>query len=60
MIEVIGKDTSIAKTTVCRNCASVLRYLPMDVRKEYKTDYTGGRDYYDFIQCPCGKLVTVK
>ena len=60
MIEIIGKDTTILKRVTCKNCTSVLQYSNVDVKKDYSTDYTGGRDYYSYVQCPCcgNKVVT--
>lgn len=51
----------VVKETVCRHCGVTLQYVPTDVKNDYTTDYTGGRDYYKFIGCPaCGKEVKVK
>jgi ribosomal protein S27E len=59
-IEIVGKDTDLAKKVTCSNCSAVLKYLPIDVRRDFTTDYTGGRDYFHSIQCPgCGKSMRV-
>lgn len=60
MIEVIGKDETQYKRVTCGNCANVLRYVNADVRQDYSSDYTGSRDYYSYIRCPCGKQVVVR
>lgn len=61
MIEVVGKDESLKKQVTCRNCASVLKYMPCDVKKEVHHDYSGGIDTYHYIKCPdCSQRVTVR
>lgn len=60
MIEVIGKDETQYKRVTCGNCANVLRYVNADVQQGCHTDYTGARDYYRYINCPCGKQVEVR
>ena len=61
MATVIGVDSSVAKRCTCKNCASIIEYLPIDVAKTYSTDYTGGRDYYSYIKCPkCANSIMVR
>ena len=63
MIKVIKTepDKSVIKEVICRNCGSTLEYAPVDVQRDYSTDYTGGKDYYHFINCPtCTCEVRVK
>ena len=51
---------SVVKQAICRNCGAMLEYTPNDVREDYSSDYTGGRDYYRYIPCPqCNKQVHV-
>lgn len=60
MAKIVGKDDSVVKRVTCRNCASILEYVPCEVRENYSTDYTGDKDYYKYILCPCcGKQATV-
>lgn len=54
-IEVLGKDDGSYKKATCRNCGSILRYLPVDVESYEKRDYTGDLDTYYFISCPSCK-----
>ncbi len=50
----------IAKEVTCRHCASVLRYLPCDIRTSYHRDISGCNDAYKRIICPnCSGTVTV-
>lgn len=51
MVNVLTPPTG--KSATCRECNAVLSYLPNEVKEDYSTDYTGGRDYYKFITCPC-------
>lgn len=61
MVRVIGHDKNSFLYVTCRNCAAELEYTPHEVKKEWVSDYGGGRDEYKHIQCPqCGKKVTVK
>ena len=55
MIKIIDTKPhkSVVKEVVCKNCGSTLEYTPADIERSYSTDYTGGRDYYNFIKCPC-------
>ena len=60
-INIVGKDPSVVKRVTCRNCGSILEYTPVDEKKDYSSDYTGGRDTYSYISCPCcGKQVITK
>lgn len=54
MIKVIKSEPhpSVVKQVLCRNCGATLEYAPADVKQDYSTDYTGGRDYYKYIKCP--------
>ncbi len=53
MIKIIGKDASQVKQITCRTCASILEYVLADLKQDYSTDYTGSKDYYTYIDCPC-------
>jgi len=54
-------DKSVTKEVICKNCGSTLEYTPSDVVRDYSTDYTGGRDYYNYIRClSCSHEITVK
>lgn len=58
---IVGKSDEFVKRVTCRNCSSVLEYVQSEVQKDYSTDYLGGKDYYNFITCPCcTKHVVVK
>lgn len=60
-IEIVGKDSGAYKEITCRNCATRLKYTPSDEQRDCSTDYTGGKDYYSYIKCPCcWKQVTTK
>lgn len=55
MVEVVGIDNTVARQVTCKSCGSILKYVKVDVRRDYDCDYTGGRDEYSFITCPCCK-----
>ena len=53
-------DPEMIKKCSCRNCAARLEYTQNSVQRDYSTDYTGGKDYYNYIQCPsCSAQVYV-
>jgi RNase P subunit RPR2 len=63
MVTVISKQPhpSVVKETFCRNCGSVLQYVPMDRKQKTISDYLGDRDIVHYIECPeCKEHVTVK
>lgn len=61
MLEIIGKDDNIKKRVVCKNCSSILVYLPCDIISYDKRDYTGDLDTYYYINCPeCNNRVYLK
>lgn len=54
MVKIVDEtpDPSVVKRVVCRNCGCKLEYVPADIKEDYSSDYTGGKDYYDYIECP--------
>jgi hypothetical protein len=63
MVQVVSKEIhkSVSKEIVCNICGWTLSYTPLDVKEDYSTDYTGGKDYFNFIECPsCNNKVRVK
>ena len=53
-------DPSVVKRIVCRNCGVKLEYTPNDVKTRNGTDYTGGADGDNYIDCPkCGKRAVI-
>jgi DNA-directed RNA polymerase subunit RPC12/RpoP len=63
MVQVISTKphASVVKETVCRKCGATLAYTPLDVIKDYISDYTGSRDDYNYIICPnCENKIQVK
>ena len=45
-------DPSVVKRTVCKTCGVKIEYVPLDVQKRTKRDYTGGTDDVFFLLCP--------
>ena len=61
MVAIVGTDAGKIKEVVCHNCASCLQYTPSEEKKDYSTDYTGGKDYFRYIKCPsCNKKVVTR
>lgn len=56
-----GPDASVKKTIVCHNCGATLEYVPNDVKERHGTDYTGGPDGEQYIDCPnCEKRAIIR
>lgn len=61
MVKIVGHDPEAVKTITCANCATKLEYTQSEVKEEHGTDYGGGPDGKQFIQCPqCNKEVTIR
>lgn len=61
MVKIVGQDQTVAKRIICRNCGSVLEYLPVEVKKYSGHDYSGGSDGREWIVCPqCSHDVTIR
>jgi DNA-directed RNA polymerase subunit RPC12/RpoP len=60
-VKIVGQDNSVVKEITCRNCGARLQYTPSDEKRDYTSDYLGGKDYYNYIRCVgCGKKVTTR
>jgi DNA-directed RNA polymerase subunit RPC12/RpoP len=60
-VEKVGDDDRAKRRVTCRDCGSILEYLPRDVEHKTHHDYSGGSDTYSFIKCPeCKATVYVK
>jgi DNA-directed RNA polymerase subunit RPC12/RpoP len=54
-------DPSVIKRAVCKNCGATLEYVPKDVHRRDGTDYGGGPDGEEWINCPeCQTKVILK
>lgn len=61
MVEILGEDEKAYKYITCKNCAAKLRYTPSEVKESHGTDYGGGPDGDEWIDCPrCGKQVIIR
>lgn len=61
MVSIVGKDQTVVKRVTCRNCSSILEYVQAEVKKYRGTDYTGGADGQDWIDCPqCQEKVILR
>jgi len=64
MVEIVSTvpHESAVKEIVCvSGCGATLRYVPNEVKKYSGTDYSGGSDGREWIDCPnCGEQVTIR
>jgi len=42
----------IEKKKICKNCGTIIGYLPIDVKEHIAKDYGGGSDLIRYIKCP--------
>ncbi len=45
-------DPKVVKRVVCGNCGATLEYVPRDVKSCHGTDYGGGPDGCEWVDCP--------
>lgn len=61
MVKVVGEAPEAVKHATCRNCAAKLEYTPSEVKEYHGTDYSGGPDGREWINCPrCGHEVVLR
>jgi RNase P subunit RPR2 len=61
MVTVVGKDETKVKRVTCRSCASILEYNLSEVKEYHGTDYGGGPDGQEWVDCPhCGKRAVIR
>lgn len=61
MVVVVGKDETKVLRATCQSCASILEYKKVEVKKYSGTDYSGGSDGHEWIDCPdCGAKVILR
>ena len=61
MVKVVGRDESAVKRVTCRHCASILEYTSKEVRSRHGTDYGGGPDGAEWVDCPnCGGQAIIR
>lgn len=51
-MRVIGTDASIEKTVTCKNCASIIAYLPVDCKDTWMQDAKGASYRLVYLDCP--------
>jgi DNA-directed RNA polymerase subunit RPC12/RpoP len=60
-VKVVGEAPEAVKQATCRHCAARLEYAPVDMQRRDGTDYTGGADGCEWINCPrCGHQVVLR
>lgn len=61
MVKVVGRDETAVKRITCRSCASVLEYTLSEVKSRHGTDYGGGPDGAEWVDCPnCGRQAIIR
>lgn len=63
MVTVIKKepDSSVLKEVICQNCGATLSYTPNEVKSRHGTDYGGGPDGAEWVDCPnCTKPAVIR
>lgn len=57
----IEPSSEVAKQIVCRGCGATIEYVPNEVQSRSGTDYGGGPDGVEWVNCPnCGKQITIR
>jgi hypothetical protein len=61
MAKVVGRDETAVKRVTCRQCAAIVEYTPHEVKAVHGTDYGGGPDGQEWVDCPnCGKRAVIR
>lgn len=61
MVKVVGKDEKAVKRITCKSCASILEYTLNEVKSRHGTDYGGGPDGCEWVDCPsCGNKAIIR
>lgn len=61
MVKVVGRDETAVKRITCKNCASVLEYMLSEVKIYRGTDYGGGSEGAEWVDCPnCGRQAIIR
>jgi len=63
MVKIVAlePDKSVVKECICQNCGETLAYVPNDLKEDYSSDYTGSKDYFNYIECPnCNKRIILR
>lgn len=56
-----GPSPEVEKKVTCRGCGSIIGYVENDVKSYSGTDYTGGADGREWVNCPnCGKEIVIR
>lgn len=59
-VKVVSEAPVKTKQVTCGKCCFRLEYTGVDVKSEWRSDYTGDRDEYFWIDCPkCSATVIV-
>jgi len=61
VVKVVGLDERAVKRVTCKSCASILEYTLSEVKSRRGTDWSGGSDGAEWVDCPkCGWQAIIK
>ena len=63
MVNIIKKEPheSVVKKVVCGHCGATLEYVPNETKSRHGTDYGGGPDGEEWVDCPnCNKKAIIR
>ncbi len=61
MATVVGFDETKKKRVTCRGCAAIIEYKQCEVQESHGTDYGGGPDGAEWVNCPnCGDKAIIR
>jgi len=52
MVKIVGRDERAVKRVTCDDCAAILEYTQNEVKEYHGTDYSGGSDGCEWVDCP--------
>lgn len=54
-------QSDVEKQMSCQQCGALIAYVPNDIIKKTFSDYGGGSDTYNYVNCPnCQKDTRIK
>lgn len=61
MPTIVGRDEAQKSRVSCRGCGGINEYFRNEIQSRIVSDYGGGRDEYNWINCAgCGKEISVR
>lgn len=61
MAKVVGYDEAAKKRVTCKQCSAIVEYTDHEVKSYSGTDYGGGPDGQEWVDCPnCGGRAIIR